>query len=345
MTPRASVGHGATEGLSHRGTERTEAFTRGCHRGTETTVIFGLATETQSARRLSLQGMPQRHRDHRDFRVSHRDTERTEAFTRGCHRGTETRGGGVSHKGTERTEAFTRGCHRSSENTEAGCDVSRLLKYDVIPGVPGFSGQSFSSRNGGDADVHEATPRVATMSGFSGRSRTARKRVARLFRLIRASFEASHGIYRAPRVVLNPHKGERPAASIVWLGKCGKRNLRALHGYHPQRGDDAGAARRFTSIGAPSTAATCGDDFCRADHLEPSISRSSNCWENAVAESFFSSLTKSNKQIYKYRQLATGDVANHIESLLQSNASPQSSRRAESRAIRTRLQAAASGSP
>jgi putative transposase len=32
--------------------------------------------------------------------------------------------------------------------------------------------------------------------------------------------------------------------------------------------------------------------FCRANHLEPSMSRKGNCWDNAVAESFFSSLTK-----------------------------------------------------
>lgn len=29
--------------------------------------------------------------------------------------------------------------------------------------------------------------------------------------------------------------------------------------------------------------------FCRSNHLEPSMSRKGNCWDNAVAESFFSS--------------------------------------------------------
>ncbi len=28
--------------------------------------------------------------------------------------------------------------------------------------------------------------------------------------------------------------------------------------------------------------------FCRSNHLEPSVSRKGNCWDNAVAESFFS---------------------------------------------------------
>jgi putative transposase len=32
--------------------------------------------------------------------------------------------------------------------------------------------------------------------------------------------------------------------------------------------------------------------FCSANNLEPSMSRRGNCWDNAVAESFFSSLKK-----------------------------------------------------
>jgi len=32
--------------------------------------------------------------------------------------------------------------------------------------------------------------------------------------------------------------------------------------------------------------------FCKTNHLEPSMSRRGNCWDNAVAESFFSSLKK-----------------------------------------------------
>ena len=43
--------------------------------------------------------------------------------------------------------------------------------------------------------------------------------------------------------------------------------------------------------------------FCREHHLEPSMSRRGNCWDNAVAESFFSSLKKERirKRIYKTR--------------------------------------------
>ena len=51
--------------------------------------------------------------------------------------------------------------------------------------------------------------------------------------------------------------------------------------------------------------------FCRSNHLEPSMSRKGNCWDNAVVESFFSSLKKERikKEIYKNRALAIGDVA------------------------------------
>jgi putative transposase len=55
--------------------------------------------------------------------------------------------------------------------------------------------------------------------------------------------------------------------------------------------------------------------FCRAHRLEPSMSRRGNCWDNAVAESFFSSLKKERirKRIYKTRDLARADVFDYIE--------------------------------
>jgi putative transposase len=56
--------------------------------------------------------------------------------------------------------------------------------------------------------------------------------------------------------------------------------------------------------------------FCKANHLEPSMSRRGNCWDNAVAESFFSSLKKEHikKHIYHDRDTATKDIAEYIES-------------------------------
>ncbi len=45
------------------------------------------------------------------------------------------------------------------------------------------------------------------------------------------------------------------------------------------------------------------------------MSRRGNCWDNAVAESFFSSLKKERikKRIYKNRELATADISDYIE--------------------------------
>lgn len=55
--------------------------------------------------------------------------------------------------------------------------------------------------------------------------------------------------------------------------------------------------------------------FCRTNHLEPSMSRKGNCWDNAVAESFFSSLKKERikTHIYPSRELALADIATYLE--------------------------------
>jgi len=55
--------------------------------------------------------------------------------------------------------------------------------------------------------------------------------------------------------------------------------------------------------------------FCRGHHLEPSMSRRANCWDNAVAESFFGSLKKerNRKRIYRTRREAKADLFDYIE--------------------------------
>jgi putative transposase len=55
--------------------------------------------------------------------------------------------------------------------------------------------------------------------------------------------------------------------------------------------------------------------FCKAHQLTPSMSRRGNCWDNAVAESFFSSLKKERirKQVYRRRDLAKAEVFEYIE--------------------------------
>jgi putative transposase len=55
--------------------------------------------------------------------------------------------------------------------------------------------------------------------------------------------------------------------------------------------------------------------FCQSHNLVPSMSRRGNCWDNAVAESFFSTLKKERikKRIYKTRNLARADIFDYIE--------------------------------
>lgn len=54
------------------------------------------------------------------------------------------------------------------------------------------------------------------------------------------------------------------------------------------------------------------------------MSRRGNCWDNEVAESFFSSLKKEHiqKRIYKTRDLARADVSDSIELFYNRNRRP-----------------------
>ena len=58
-----------------------------------------------------------------------------------------------------------------------------------------------------------------------------------------------------------------------------------------------------------------GRRFCKANHLEPSMSRRANCWDNTVAESCFGSLKKERikKRIYSDRETTTLDLAKYID--------------------------------
>ncbi len=55
--------------------------------------------------------------------------------------------------------------------------------------------------------------------------------------------------------------------------------------------------------------------FCKAHGLVPSMSRRGNCWDNAVAESFFASLKKERirKRTYRTRDNARADLFDYIE--------------------------------
>jgi putative transposase len=214
---------------------------------------------------------------------------------------------------------------------------------------------------------------------------------ARLLRLIRKSFVASHGIYGAPRVFLDLREAGETCSKHRVERLMRENNLRAAHGYRTRRipaGKPAAPIpnlleRQFTvtrpnkawvtdityirtwqgwlylavvmdlfsrKIIGWATSATIHRDlaidavmkavrkrkprgaiihsdqgtqygsdawkrFCKSNGLEPSMSRKGNCWDNAVAESFFSSLKKERikKHIYKNRELAIADIADYID--------------------------------
>lgn len=57
--------------------------------------------------------------------------------------------------------------------------------------------------------------------------------------------------------------------------------------------------------------------FCKEHGIVPSMSRRDNCYDNAVAESFFSSLKKERvgRRIYRSREEARADIFDYIEVL------------------------------
>jgi len=222
-------------------------------------------------------------------------------------------------------------------------------------------------------------------------SRRARED-ARLLRLIRASFVASHGVYGAPRVFLDLREAGETCSKHRVMRLMRVNKIRAARGYRVrhhsaskpselvpnvlQRNVDVAqpnkawvndityirtwegwlylavvmdlfsriivgwaagptirrelvldailmAVRRRrpkeTIIHSDQGSQYGSDDwrrFCRSNHLEPSMSRRGNCWDNAVAESFFSSLKKERikKKIYRNRELAQADISGYIDS-------------------------------
>lgn len=214
---------------------------------------------------------------------------------------------------------------------------------------------------------------------------------ARLLRLIRASFKASHGIYGAPRIFLDLREAGETCSKHRVERLMRENKIVALHGYrtrhysvgkpsvlapnlvkrnfdveqpnkiwvtdityirtwegwlylavvmdlfsrkivgwatrptiHRQLVLDAvlmavrNRRPRRTIIHSDQGCQYGSDDwrrFCRTNHLEPSMSRRGNCWDNAVAESFFGSLKKERikKQIYKNRSVALDDISDYIE--------------------------------
>ena len=55
--------------------------------------------------------------------------------------------------------------------------------------------------------------------------------------------------------------------------------------------------------------------FCKVHKRDPSMNRRGNGWDNAVAESFFSSLKEERigKKVYRARFLARADIFDYLE--------------------------------
>ena len=214
----------------------------------------------------------------------------------------------------------------------------------------------------------------------------------RLLRLIRASFEASQGVYGAPRVFLDLREAGETCSKHRVARLMRENNIRAQPGYRTRRyvagkpvklipdlvkrnfevskpnrvwvsdityirtwegwlflaivmdlfsRKIVGWATRSTihrdlvldalmmsvkerqpqeTIIHSDQGSQYGSDdwrrFCLTNGLKPSMSRRGNCWDNAVAESFFGSLKKERikKRIYRNRDVATADVSDYIES-------------------------------
>lgn len=214
---------------------------------------------------------------------------------------------------------------------------------------------------------------------------------ARLLRLIRASFIASHGVYGAPRVWLDLRERGETCSRHRVARLMRESGLKARHGYRTQhipapkpqalipnllqrqftvsRRNEAWVtdityirtwqgwlylavvmdlfSRKIVGWAAKPTihrdlvleavlkavqsrrprqtmihsdqGTQYGSDawrrFCLSNHLEPSMSRRGNCWDNAVAESFFSSLKKERirKHIYSDRESAMLDIKEYID--------------------------------
>lgn len=81
----------------------------------------------------------------------------------------------------------------------------------------------------------------------------------------------------------------------------------------------------------------CGSDdwrrFCRTNHLVPSMSRRGNCWDNAVAESFFGSLKKERIKRRIYKNTGNRGHLGLHRLVLQSDSSTQSFRLSEPDAV------------
>jgi transposase InsO family protein len=124
---------------------------------------------------------------------------------------------------------------------------------------------------------------------------------ARLLRLIRVFFIASHGIYGAPRVLLDLRERGETCSKHRVARLMRENGLRALHGYRT----------RHISVAKPSAL------IPNLLQRQFTVSKPNAAW---VTESFFSSLKKERikKRIYANRETAIQDVAEYIDGFYNS---------------------------
>ena len=158
------------------------------------------------------------------------------------------------------------------------------------------------------------------------------KEDARLLDLIRDSYGASHGVYGARRIFGDLREvGEVCGLHRVDLAVVVDLFARKVVGWSmkPSLSRELAMDALLMAVWRRKPAGRVvvhsdqgsqygSDDFkrfCQAKNLELSMSRRANCWDNAVAESFFSSLKKERirKRVYKTCDLARADIFEYIE--------------------------------
>jgi hypothetical protein len=104
-----------------------------------------------------------------------------------------------------------------------------------------------------------------------------------------------------------------PKLDQLILERPQKLSIGALSKQFPRRLMDARMPNCATS--ARYSCEQYWQDFLKAHNLQASMSRRGNCWDTALAESFFGSLKKERirKGIYKARDLARADIFDYIE--------------------------------
>jgi hypothetical protein len=160
---------------------------------------------------------------------------------------------------------------------------------------------------------------------------------AKLSTQIRYYYDQSMGIYGSPRIHHNLREAGISCSEnrVARLMKASQ--LRSIRGYKRPRYQLGRPAlvppnqlQRQFNYDAPDQAWVTDITYVRTHEgwLSPSMSRRGNCWDNAVAESFFSSLKSEliKKRIYPTRAQAKSEIFEYIEEFYDRRKSPWDNR-------------------